>query len=353
MIPVHLLRALERDLVPFTAYIELTRRCNWSCRHCFIHGESGFGGRELGTAEALDALVRLRELGTLFLSITGGEPTLRADLPAIVRRARELEMAVMMMSNASLIDEKMAAELAGAGLYEVQVSILGSNPETHDGLSGVKGSCEAAWRGVRALKRSNVHVIVKTPLMRQNFDEVGAIHRQASDLGLHHIFSPVLFPRHRDDRAIEEMRLDDGQMADAMRLWQGLNEGQEPPEGVDAERPALRRPCKAGVTSMVVGATGEVLPCPGSHLSAGSIRSASLKTVWREAELFGRLRGIRVPDEYALPGAKTAIQNFFCPILSHLETGDLARQSREAERFNRILARTVDEGPVREMDCGH
>ena len=66
--------------------LEVTERCNLHCRFCFAHG--GEGACEPGLDELKAAVLDiLRQCGSPLLQLSGGEPTLRDDLPELVRFA--------------------------------------------------------------------------------------------------------------------------------------------------------------------------------------------------------------------------------------------------------------------------
>jgi hypothetical protein len=87
-------------------------------------------------------------------------------------------------------------------------------------------------------------------------------------------------------------------------------------------------------------------------MPAGNLRRLPLQKIWRDAEIFAQLRALRVDDVFVLPDSQARVMNFFCPLLSQLESGSLTTQSAEAARFNRILARTCGEGSAPGMGCG-
>ncbi|MGH7837702.1 MAG: radical SAM protein, partial [Candidatus Binataceae bacterium] len=91
--------------VPLAAHLDLTYRCNERCIHCYLdHDDHG----ELSFAEIDRLLGEMAAAGVLRLTLSGGEPLLRTDFFAIVRRARELAFSVKLKSNGILIKEREA-----------------------------------------------------------------------------------------------------------------------------------------------------------------------------------------------------------------------------------------------------
>src|SRR5512136_2526220 len=74
------------SLIPFQATLELTHRCNLSCKHCYI-GKSVED--ELSLAELRGILDQLAGEGCMYLLLTGGEPLIRKDFFDICYYAKE------------------------------------------------------------------------------------------------------------------------------------------------------------------------------------------------------------------------------------------------------------------------
>jgi cyclic pyranopterin phosphate synthase len=105
--------------------ISVTDRCNFRCSYCMpAEGLEWLPKDEILTFEELARLLRLFVgLGVRSIKVTGGEPTVRADLPTLVRMFREAgpELDISMTTNGALLD-RLAAPLAEAGLDRVTVS---------------------------------------------------------------------------------------------------------------------------------------------------------------------------------------------------------------------------------------
>jgi cyclic pyranopterin phosphate synthase len=106
--------------------VSVTDRCNFRCTYCMpAEGLTWLPRSELLTFEELARVVGVFVgLGVRSLKVTGGEPTVRADLPVLVRMFREIapEADISMTTNGVLL-EALAAPLAEAGLDRVTVSL--------------------------------------------------------------------------------------------------------------------------------------------------------------------------------------------------------------------------------------
>ena len=125
----------------------------------------------------------LRAAGCLFLSLTGGEVLSHPDLFAFLDRARELNMAVQLLTNGTLLRPGMTARLGSyANLLGASVSLYGGTASVHDGITQVVGSFARTWAGVQRLRAAGVAVRLKFIVMRQNAHETDAMIAAASAL---------------------------------------------------------------------------------------------------------------------------------------------------------------------------
>lgn len=94
--------------IPLAGTFELTPRCNFNCRMCYVHltpEEQRRRGAELTADEWLAIAEQARSQGMLFLLLTGGEPLIRVDFRYLLTELKKMGLMVSINSNASLIDD--------------------------------------------------------------------------------------------------------------------------------------------------------------------------------------------------------------------------------------------------------
>lgn len=106
--------------------IAVTNRCNLSCHHCSAAPTRGCMSDEPTLGEIQRVLREARALGATRLDITGGEPTLRPDLPDIIHEAKQQSYLVKVLSNGVRLDARAISRLRLAGLDALAVSLDGS-----------------------------------------------------------------------------------------------------------------------------------------------------------------------------------------------------------------------------------
>ena len=93
-----LLSALVTRRTPYYVHFGVTHRCNLTCKMCGIW-KMGDKRSEMSVDQIRAMAANLRELGTGVVSIGGGEPLLRDDLPQIVRAFFDQGMEVRLLTN--------------------------------------------------------------------------------------------------------------------------------------------------------------------------------------------------------------------------------------------------------------
>jgi len=171
---------------PLNVMLSVTNRCNSRCRYCRIPSRRQ---DELSTDQMLTLIDQMARAGTQRLGIWGGEPLLRDDIAAIVRRAKSHGMYVTMDTNGYLLPEKIA-ELDG--LDHAIISLDGGEA-VHD-ANREKGSFQKVIRALRAT-RGRLKVWTITVLTRNNLHAIGEV----LDLSKQYGFMPTFQVLHHNE----------------------------------------------------------------------------------------------------------------------------------------------------------
>ncbi len=116
---------------------EITLNCNLACKHCGSRAKAGrLRGNELSTDEALDLINQLADLGTEYITLSGGEPLLRRDWPVLVKELARRGIKVSIITNGTLISRQKEQLKALKDLIEVIAISVDGLEETHDIIRG-------------------------------------------------------------------------------------------------------------------------------------------------------------------------------------------------------------------------
>lgn len=332
--------------VPLSGGLDLTRRCNLRCRHCYLGGEDS-PEAELTTEQWTGIIGELAEAGCLFLLITGGEPLLRPDFPAIYRHAKQKGMVVTVFTNGTLVTEAMVRLFRDWPPHEVEVSIYAATPATHDRVTGVEGSFEQAWQGIRQLLGAGVRLKLKTVLMTMNQPELEGMRALALEAGVPFRFDPAIFPCLQGDARPVELRVEakaavEAEFADGRVARQYMEYYQSSRNR--AGLPELFT-CGAGRDYFHIDAAGRLHPCLMVPGIAYDLTRGTFGEGWRltgeavKGRPSGDLSPCRECDKSVFCG--------YCPGFFAMETGDATCRSEylcEMGRYRFEKTRSIMEG---------
>ncbi len=156
--------------------ISVTDRCNFRCRYCMPDEPRWLPGRELLSFEQIHRLATLfvSRLGIEQIRLTGGEPLVRRELPALLRmlsplRAQGLQR-LSLTSNGSLLADQARA-LRAAGLDDVNVSLDALEPEAFARLSRVAVPVSQVLAGIDAARQAGLRLKINCVLIRGHNDD--------------------------------------------------------------------------------------------------------------------------------------------------------------------------------------
>jgi radical SAM protein with 4Fe4S-binding SPASM domain len=307
-------RDVDRAWKPIYAVWEITLKCDLACRHC---GSRAGKERpnELSTAECLDLVHQMRDLGVKEVTVIGGEAYLRDDWTQIIQEIRRCGMQSTMTTGGRGMTRERAEAAAKAGLMSASVSIDGVE-ETHDRLRGVPGSHRSALEALQNLRAAGVAVSVNTQINRLSVPDLPAVLETIIALGVHswQIQLTVAMGRGADEPGVLlepydlkhvfpllaqlKKRCDEG----SVRLWPGNNIGYFGPYE-SLLRGSMPKghlsSCGAGRGTLGIEADGTIKGCPSltTHSwGGGNVRENSLKEIWERAKPLRYTRDRTVED---------------------------------------------------------
>jgi len=149
--------------------------CNNRCKFC-VQGEKRYEYPDKTTDEVKDLLKTGRQDADEVV-LTGGEITVRKDLPELIAYAKELGFRVIQMQTNGRAFASMPylKKIIEAGATEFSPALHGSTPETHDGLTRAPGAFQQTVKGMMNLKTLNQTVITNSVITRANYQQLPAM----------------------------------------------------------------------------------------------------------------------------------------------------------------------------------
>ena len=280
-----------RERVPMSGTFDLTFRCNYRCVHCYaghLTAQSPAQAAEMNTEQIIELLTAAADAGCLLLLLSGGEPLLREDFVEIYAAAKKLGLIVTVFTNASLVEDSHLDVFAEFPPHMVEVSVYGVTQATYERVTGVPGSFRRVRTGIERLLDRGVRVGVKTMILRDNVEEIGALEAWARDLHLPFRVDPLVTPRLNGDLSPLEQRVDPALAAELemggeeskaeIAKFLSVHEWDGGEEAVPDDR--LYR-CGAGTGSFHIDPRGFMHPCLMSAAIAYNAISRGFADAWK------------------------------------------------------------------------
>ena len=288
----------EKMQIPISVTIELTHQCNLTCAHCynFDRGDRSKlrilkdgAQQELSREEVLNLIDDLAEAQTLYVSFTGGEPTVHPHLLEFIQRARHHKMNVRLKSN-GIIPDKLLQRLGSAHLGGVDISLYGATAKSHDAITTRNGSFIDTLRTIRRLRELEVPTHINFVVSRYSVHEVEAMHALASELETSSVITFDITRRYDGTGSSLDLKVGYEQL---IELYSGpLRDFLSPPD-CSPERSVQ---CGCALASCAVSRLGEVYPCIGAPIPSGNIREKPFREIWKHSPELNTIRDLKLQD---------------------------------------------------------
>ncbi|MBI4731308.1 MAG: radical SAM protein [Chloroflexi bacterium] len=309
-----------RPTAPYRLDLALTYRCNNDCAHCYnvaphsplpvgdpLTGAGGPGlalsevegvRSELSTDDWKRVLDKAWSLGIPHIIFTGGEPTLRNDLPELVAHAESNGQITGLNTNARrLSDERFVSRLVESGLDHVQITLESSRPEVHDEMVRAKGAFQQTVKGIRNVLATPLYVMTNTTMLRTNVHTIPATLDFLAELGVPTVGLNALIYSGRG--ATVGTGLKEAELTPLLEIARQKTEehGQRliwytPTQYCNFDPVQMDlgvKGCTAALYNMCVEPDGGVLPCQSYYHQLGNLLTDQWDVIWNH-ELSVRLR---------------------------------------------------------------
>lgn len=316
------------NTLPVLSEIAVTYRCNLACRFCY----AGCGCRkdndssELVTGQLKEILRMIRQEAEVpSVSFTGGEPTLREDLPELVRHAKRLGMWTNLITNGTLVTAAKAAELKDAGLDSAQVSLEAGTAELHDRIVQHPGAFGLTMEGLKNLHDAGIRVHTNTTISKLNKDELGGILELVKAQGMEKFSMNLLMPQGSALSDIKELLVRYTEIGELVLDVQrragelGLEFMWYSPTPMCIFNPVAHglgnKGCAACDGLLSIAPNGDILPCSSYPKPVGNLLAlrGRFRQEWRKGEFaFFQKKGFAM--ERCQTCERLAVCNGGCPL---------------------------------------
>jgi radical SAM protein with 4Fe4S-binding SPASM domain len=307
---------------PLRMDLALTFRCQNDCVHCYAGGPHETP--ELTAAQWKSVIDKLNEIGVFILTFTGGEPTLREDLPELLLYAQGKGMVTGLISNGRRLQDKSYVDvLEKSGLDFVQVTLESHKAEVHDLMTSANGSWSETVDGIKNAVQSQIYVSTNTTLSKHNADHFLSTVDFIKSLGVDGFGCNSLIYSGKANNASQEFALsvedlktllpkirDKAHMIDLKFLW------YTPTQYCQFNPVQLGlgvKTCTAAMINACVGPNGDVYPCQSYFESLGNILTDPWEKIWHHP-LAEKLRGRDYVEQKCKDCSQLQVCGGGCPL---------------------------------------
>jgi radical SAM protein with 4Fe4S-binding SPASM domain len=275
---------------PVLSEIALTYRCQNRCSFCYASApERGRQVPDLSSAEVrllIDKITDQAHVPTV--SFTGGEPTLRADLPELIAYAVERGLRTNLITNGiKCAKREYVASLAAAGLHSAQVSLEAGNALTHDTVVNHKGAFVQTIQGVRNLKEAGIHTHTNTTINNHNLHDLPEMIDLLAGMGQEYLSMNMVI-RTGDAVGVPDISYDEiGSIVLPLKEHAevcGMRFVWYSPVPYCLFNPVAHglgsQACAAADGLLSIAPDGQVLPCSSFEQGIGSLLDEDFEEIW-------------------------------------------------------------------------
>jgi radical SAM protein with 4Fe4S-binding SPASM domain len=276
-----------RPTAPYRLDLALTYRCNNDCAHCY--NVEGRVLPELSTENWKRVIDKAWQLGIPHIIFTGGEPTLREDLPELISHAEHNGQITGLNTNGRRLSEpQYVQKLVEAGLDHVQITLESGDAGIHDRMVGLKGAHPQTVRGLKNALASQMYVMTNTTMLRTNVHDIPGTLDFLAEIGVPTIGLNALI--HSGRGATVGTGLAESELTSLLQVARSKIDahGQRliwytPTQYCNFDPMSLElgvKGCTAALYNMCVEPDGNVLPCQSYYQPLGNLLNDSWDSIW-------------------------------------------------------------------------
>jgi pyrroloquinoline quinone biosynthesis protein E len=286
---------------PLALLAELTHRCPLRCPYCANPLDLTRAGDELSTQTWLRVIGEAAALGVLQIHFSGGEPTARRDLPALIRHAHGLELYTNLITAGVTLTAGVLETLRQAGLDHVQLSFQDADAAGGDRIGGLAGGHARKLAAARLIRDAGLALTANFVVHRDNLARLPEMLALGERIGagrieVAHVQYYGWALRNRNALMPSRAQFDaaDAVVAEARARLRGRIVIDYVTPDYYTARP---KACMGGWgrQSLNVTPAGRVLPCHAAETLTGldfpHVDQATLGEIWADDPAFNRFRG--------------------------------------------------------------
>ena len=213
-----LFQKASRNRIPLNVTMELSPVCNFQCKMCYVRKTEAQLRKEgrsiIDWTQWLELAKQLREAGTLYLLLTGGEPFLYPHFKELYTELHRMGFLIMINTNGTMLNEDTLAWLRDMAPYRINLTLYGGSRETYDRICGNPAGYDKAIFALRSLKEIGIPTVINASMIPENAGDLETIMTVGRELHFNTRVSTYMFPPVRRDAEDSDSRFTPRESAD-------------------------------------------------------------------------------------------------------------------------------------------
>jgi radical SAM protein with 4Fe4S-binding SPASM domain len=332
----------------FSALLELTYKCNLACQFCY--NDLGAVGQPMALENYKTLIDDLKKMGTLSITLSGGEPLVHPDFFELGAYARSQGFSITVKSNGVPLNQNNARRLKDeVDPYLVEMSLHGADAKTHDRQTLMVGSFDRMLKNIRFMKSIGFRMRLNSALTKLNEHQVEEMFALTDGLEVPLRFDPQITPRDNGDLSPLLLTASKDGIANMMRITLERSLAQTRSNAAinkqsveirvpgkadtpaEADAPKRVKNCGVGSTNIAVDPFGNVYPCVQYRRAVGNLHEKSVREIWEDSDLLDEIRELQARDS----AVASKVDNY-CLGAANLITGNPLKIHPTARQNDKI-----------------
>ncbi len=316
----------------YNVSFELTPVCNLSCKMCYVRMSPERAKEEGGvlpSSKWIDLAKQVNELGVFYLALTGGECTLHPEFREIYSACYDMGLNVIVMTNASTIDEEMVSFFSERPPALIDLTLYGFSYDTYERVCGNGNAFMRVLHAVDLMQKARLEIQLKTTITKEMVADFPLIARYAKERGIKLRYNSTLKANRECD--YETVTLNEVDYDEMLRFQTEASnltneEFREANEVVIPENIKIRQKgisCAACNSSCHINWRGEMTPCVTFDPVRFDVKNVPLKDAWERMKEWGK----EIPEIIECQTCRYYLRCKHCIALHWGDTGEFGKVS--------------------------
>lgn len=322
-----------KERKPYSAFLELTPKCNMNCIHCYLQDHHGL--EEMEYDKIIDIIDLLYDKGIIFLTLSGGEIFVRKDFLDIYMYAKKKGFLIELFSNGLAITDEIIDVLKQYPPLLIEISLYGASENTYRTVTGVSGAFNKVIENCKKINDADIRLSLKTPIIRETQSEVKDMREIAESIGVPFCVSYEIDVTIDNDDKTKNHQLSVKDMLvcefdDFIKYGKEVNNTDTDVDGIYEIGDDSLFICNVGQNSFVIDYEGKICPCMKFRHRGVSLDKTNFDEIWRE---FGKIQKLKASETYKCTSCKARYYCDACAAEREFMYGSLEAVNEETCKY--------------------